>query len=115
MPLYEYQCQKCGKRFERIQKYSDPPPSACPSCGGAVDKLFSSPAFQFKGAGWYVTDYARKSDGGSEKVAAKGDTPESGSSTGAASADKSDKPDKPGNADKADNPDKKASTETKPS
>lgn len=60
MPLYEYECDSCGKRFERIQKFSDPPADTCPACGGPVHKLLSSPAIQFKGSGWYVTDYARK-------------------------------------------------------
>lgn len=59
MPLYEYQCEKCG-RFERIVKFSDPPLAACPTCNGAVQKLFSSPAIQFKGSGFYITDYAKK-------------------------------------------------------
>ena len=62
MPLYEYQCQSCGRRLERIQKFSDPPLDTCPHCGGRLEKLISSPAFQFKGSGWYVTDYARKPD-----------------------------------------------------
>lgn len=66
MPLYEYQCQKCGHRFERIQKFSDAPIAECPKCGGAVQKLVSSPAFQFKGTGWYVTDYARQGDKSTE-------------------------------------------------
>ena len=61
MPLYEYQCESCAHRFELIRKFSDPPLAACPSCGGPVKKLLSSPAFQFKGTGWYVTDYAKKS------------------------------------------------------
>ena len=60
MPLYEYKCEKCG-RFERIVKFSDPPLAACPTCGGEVQKLFSSPAIQFKGSGFYITDYAKKS------------------------------------------------------
>jgi len=60
MPLYEYQCEKCG-RFERIVKFSDPPLGACPTCGGTVQKLFSSPAIQFKGSGFYITDYPKKS------------------------------------------------------
>ena len=70
MPLYEYECDACGKRFERIQKFSDPPIEVCPNCGkGPVRKLVSSPAIQFKGSGWYVTDYAKKSsrDAGSSK------------------------------------------------
>jgi putative FmdB family regulatory protein len=65
MPLYEYQCKKCGHRFEKIRKFSDPPIKKCPECGGAVEQLISSPAVQFKGSGWYVTDYAKKSAGGS--------------------------------------------------
>jgi putative FmdB family regulatory protein len=63
MPLYEYQCKKCAHRFERIQKFSDKPVKKCPQCGGAVEQLISAPAVQFKGTGWYVTDYARKSSG----------------------------------------------------
>jgi putative FmdB family regulatory protein len=62
MPLYEYQCDKCAHRFEVIQKFSDAPIEVCPKCGGSVKKLLSSPAIQFKGSGWYITDYARKSD-----------------------------------------------------
>jgi putative FmdB family regulatory protein len=66
MPLYEYECEHCGKRFEQIQKFSDPPTEVCPKCGeGPVRKLMSSPAIQFKGSGWYITDYARK-DGGAK-------------------------------------------------
>jgi putative FmdB family regulatory protein len=65
MPLYEYQCQKCGHRFERIQRFSDPLVKKCPECNGKVEQLLSAPAVQFKGSGWYVTDYARKSRAGS--------------------------------------------------
>ena len=61
MPLYEYACTKCGHRFERLQKFSDAPPSACPKCGSAVSQMLSAPAIQFKGTGWYVTDYAKRS------------------------------------------------------
>jgi len=62
MPLYEYQCGACGQRFEVIQKFSDPPAEVCRKCGkGPVERLFSSPAIQFKGSGWYITDYAKKS------------------------------------------------------
>ena len=71
MPLYEYQCEACNHRFERIQKFSDPPVETCPTCGGAVRKLISSPAIQFKGSGWYITDYAKK-----------GETKESGKESG---------------------------------
>ncbi len=65
MPLYEYECEKCGHRFEKIRKFSDPPVKTCPRCKGTVKKLPSAPAIQFKGSGWYITDYARKSSPGS--------------------------------------------------
>ncbi len=64
MPLYEYQCKKCHHRFERIQKFSDPHVKKCPDCGGPVEQVVSAPAVQFKGSGWYVTDYAKKSSSG---------------------------------------------------
>ena len=71
MPLYEYQCKKCGHRFEKIQKFSDKPVKKCPQCGGPVEQTISAPAVQFKGSGWYVTDYAKKpqtaSDSGSKE------------------------------------------------
>jgi len=71
MPLYEFECEACEKRFERIQKFSDPNPETCPACGkGPVRKLPSSPAIQFKASGFYITDYAKKSTseaGGSSK------------------------------------------------
>lgn len=89
MPLYEYQCLTCGKKTELLQAMSDPPLAVCPECGGEVKKLISSPAFQFKGTGWYVTDYAgKKGTGASESGGsdAKSDKP-------AASSEKSgDKP-----------------------
>ena len=78
MPLYEYECDACGRRFERIQKFSDPPISVCPTCGGAVRKLFSSPAIQFKGSGFYITDYA-KSGSGSEGSKDKSSEPSTSS------------------------------------
>ena len=61
MPLYEYECKKCGHRFEKIQKFSDKMVKKCPECGGQVEQVISAPAVQFKGSGWYVTDYAKKS------------------------------------------------------
>ena len=61
MPLYEYACTQCGQHVEKIQKFSDPPLIKCEKCGGRLKKVLSSPAIQFKGSGWYVTDYARKS------------------------------------------------------
>jgi putative FmdB family regulatory protein len=78
MPLYEYQCDACGARFERIRKFSDPPLTTCPTCGAEqLQKLVSSPAFQFKGSGWYVTDYAKKSDDSSSSMASAKATAES--------------------------------------
>jgi putative FmdB family regulatory protein len=64
MPLYEYQCKKCSHRFERIQRFSDPLVKKCPKCGGKVEQVLSAPAVQFKGTGWYVTDYRSKGAGG---------------------------------------------------
>jgi putative FmdB family regulatory protein len=60
MPIYEYLCKKCHHRFEKIQKFSDPLVKKCPDCGGPVEQVLSAPAVQFKGSGWYVTDYAKK-------------------------------------------------------
>jgi len=74
MPLYEYQCEACNHRFERIQKFSDPPVEVCPACGGSVRKLISSPAIQFKGSGWYITDYAKKPAGDGTKSAASSES-----------------------------------------
>lgn len=66
MPLYEYRCRECGRRFERLQKVSAEPVRECPYCSGTVDRLLGVPALQFKGSGWYVTDYGsgngRKAD-----------------------------------------------------
>ena len=73
MPLYEYQCEACSHRFERIQKFSDPPADACPQCGGAVRKLISSPAIQFKGSGFYITDYGKSGAGAAESKSHKAD------------------------------------------
>ena len=68
MPLYEYRCKKCGHQFEKIQSFSAPEEKECPVCKGEVERLISAPAIQFKGAGWYVTDYAAK---GGSKTATK--------------------------------------------
>ena len=78
MPLYEYQCKKCGKVFEVMQKFSDAPLTNHEDCGGEVEKLLSAPAFHLKGSGWYVTDYAK---GGSAKEPGKESSPESKSET----------------------------------
>ena len=78
MPLYEFECEDCKTRFERIQKFTDPNPDVCPSCGkGQIRRMFSSPAIQFKGSGFYITDYAKKS------------TSEAGSKSGSAASESS--------------------------
>jgi putative FmdB family regulatory protein len=59
MPLYEYRCRSCGQTVEVIQKFSDDPINICQSCGGSLERLLSAPAIQFKGTGWYITDYSR--------------------------------------------------------
>jgi putative FmdB family regulatory protein len=66
MPLYEYECEACGGRFEVIQKFADAPIEACRTCPGKVHRLLSAPAIQFKGTGWYITDYARKGKSGGD-------------------------------------------------
>jgi putative FmdB family regulatory protein len=71
MPIYEYQCQSCRKRTELLQRMDDPPLAVCPECGGEMKKLMSAPAVQFKGSGWYVTDYAGKKGGGEGKAEGK--------------------------------------------
>lgn len=75
MPLYEYQCDACGHRFEVIQRFSDDPVTACPQCPGSVRRLLSSPAIRFKGSGFYITDYVRKGGEGSkaDTATAKGE------------------------------------------
>jgi putative FmdB family regulatory protein len=75
MPLYEYQCDACGQRFEVIQKFSDLPPEQCAKCGkGPVHRQLSSPAIQFKGSGWYITDYAQKGKSEGESSAGKSES-----------------------------------------
>lgn len=74
MPLYEYQCAQCGEREEIIQKFSDPPHTLCAKCGGEMKKLFSAPAIQFKGSGWYKTDYASKPASSETKSESKSET-----------------------------------------
>jgi putative FmdB family regulatory protein len=90
MPLYEYECESCAHRFEVIQKFSDAPISVCPKCGGPVQKLLSSPAIQFKGSGFYLTDYGRGTGSKSESANTKAGKAESGATSGGDSAAKSD-------------------------
>jgi putative FmdB family regulatory protein len=131
MPLYEYQCEACGHRFEKIQKFSDPLVDTCPVCSGAVRKLMSSPAIQFKGSGFYITDYPKKdqaggekSDGGSSEKTDKAAKPDTGAGkTGKTDkTDKADKPAAPAASDKgasskpaASSSDSGSSSSTKPS
>src|SRR5262245_47808192 len=93
MPLYEYQCLQCGRRTEILQRLDEAPLAACPHCGGEVKKLISSPAFQFKGSGWYVTDYAGKKAGAESK--SEDSKSEAKSETKAAEGAKTDKAKEP--------------------
>ena len=92
MPLYEYVCDACSQRFEKIQKFSDPAPDPCPHCGqGPVRRQLSSPAIQFKGSGFYITDYAKKGAAPADTPAqAKTDKPETKSDGAAAGATKTE-------------------------
>jgi len=76
MPNYEYLCKKCGHRFEQIRKFSDKQLRKCPECGGVIEQVISAPAVQFKGSGWYVTDYAKKGavSAGSSASSSEGDS-----------------------------------------
>jgi putative FmdB family regulatory protein len=97
VPLYEYQCKKCHSLTERIQKFSDPPMTVCPHCGGEVEQLISAPAVQFKGSGWYVTDYAKKSSSkgnpssgnGSASASSSDSKTDTSNSSGSSTAEKS--------------------------
>jgi putative FmdB family regulatory protein len=96
VPLYEYECEACGQRFEKIQKFSDEPLAVCAKCGkGPIKKLFSSPAIQFKGSGWYITDYANKGKGDAAAAGKPGsgstaDTPAKTDTTTTSDSTKSD-------------------------
>src|SRR3954447_24333167 len=79
MPIYEFRCKKCGDQIEVFQKFSDKSPTRCKKCGGRLEKMISQTAFQFKGEGWYVTDYGRKGSVG-EKVERDLASPEPSSS-----------------------------------
>jgi putative FmdB family regulatory protein len=121
MPLYEYECKKCHHRFERIVKFSDPPLKRCPDCGGQVEQTISAPAVQFKGSGWYVNDYAKKSGASGSSNGDSGSKSDSSSKEDASkqeasspdggakeSASKKEAQSKPEGSDK-----KKAGSETK--
>jgi len=79
MPNYEYLCTKCGHRFEQIRKFSDKPLRKCPECGGVIEQVISAPAVQFKGSGWYVTDYPKKGAGSGSSSASSSSEADSSS------------------------------------
>ena len=100
MPLYEYECTKCHHRFEKIQKFSDPHMKKCPDCSGRVELVISAPAVQFKGSGFYITDYPNKSSKGSASAGSSSDSESSTKDSAAkesksASSDSSKKESKP--------------------
>src|SRR5277367_799935 len=97
LPIYEYKCEGCGETFEVIQKFADEPVTVHEKCGGHVHRLMSAPSFQFKGSGWYVTDYAK----GGSSPAAKGESGKSESSKGEGKSDSSDKSESSGKSDTA--------------
>lgn len=77
MPLYPYRCTQCGYRFEKIQSFNSEPETKCPQCGGALERQLTAPGLQFKGAGWYVNDYASKGTSSKQAGAADSKPPES--------------------------------------
>jgi len=113
MPLYEYQCESCGRRFERIQKFSDPLVETCPTCGGKVHKLLSSPAFHLKGTGWYATDYPHKGKG--ESPDADKGNPASGAAAGDADTSSNASKDSRDSKDSKDSRDSRDSKDSKDS
>jgi putative FmdB family regulatory protein len=94
VPMYEYECTKCGHRFEKIQKYSDPHIKTCPKCKGKVVRLLSAPAIQFKGTGWYITDYARKGQSGGDEKPSKSSEGKSSKEDSSSKENSSSKEDK---------------------
>jgi putative FmdB family regulatory protein len=91
MPLYDYRCHKCGETFEVKQKFSDEPLTVHEGCGGELERLISAPALQFKGSGWYITDYARKSHSSGKSDSSTPSSPsKSASETGKSDSTKSE-------------------------
>lgn len=103
MPLYEYECESCGVRFEVIQKFADGPIATCKACGGKVQRLLSAPAIQFKGSGWYITDYARKGSGGEKSTSSP-----AGAAASKAGETNGSSPSKPATADATPSSEKKS-------
>jgi putative FmdB family regulatory protein len=104
MPIYEYQCQKCGP-FETTQRITDKPLRKCPTCKGKVKKLISNTSFQLKGTGWYVTDYARKGQNGADSKGENGSKSSSESKTESKTESKPESA-KSGNGSKSSTPSK---------
>jgi putative FmdB family regulatory protein len=109
LPLYEYECPKCGT-FELVRKFSDAPLESCPTCARPVEKLASAPAIQFKGTGWYITDYARKSSGVEGGKEAKDKAKDK-----AEAKESSKEPSSQGSSSSASSESKSSTSETKPS
>jgi putative FmdB family regulatory protein len=107
MPLYEYECDACGHRFEKIQKFSDALEDTCPKCGGRVHKLMSSPAIKFKGSGFYINDYAKPD----HVSAAKADTGKAADGKGGKNSDNREKSEK---GEKGENGAKAGKGDTEP-
>lgn len=104
MPIYEFECRKCKAHLEVFQKINDKPPVKCRNCGGRLERLHSAPAIQFKGSGWYVTDYA-----GKDKKAAEKAEKDMAPSTASSDDKKADKPEKADKKTKDSSPVKKTS------
>jgi putative FmdB family regulatory protein len=111
MPLYEYLCKKCGHRFEEIKKFSDKQPTKCPKCGGVIEQVISAPAVQFKGSGWYVTDYAKKGSS-SSGTSSSSNSSDSESGLKESKDSKESKETKDGKESKENKKDDKPKTET---
>ena len=107
MPNYEYLCQKCGHRFEEIRKFSDKHPKKCPRCGGVLELVISAPAVQFKGSGWYVTDYAKKGAASASSSSSSSDSDSSAKETKESKDAKETKDSKKEDKPKSDSPPKK--------
>jgi putative FmdB family regulatory protein len=113
MPLYEYHCSSCGRTTEALQSFSDDPLTVCEACGGELKKLLSSPAFQFKGSGWYVSDYGKGSTPGTEKP--KEGAAEGGKAEGGGSDSKTSEKSGEGSSDRSSEKSSDKGSDAKPS
>jgi putative FmdB family regulatory protein len=108
LPLYEYACLKCKRHTDKIENLNGPHLKKCPHCGGKVESVITAPAIQFKGSGWYVTDYGRKTTGGDSGKADKGEKSEKSENP-----EKSEKSEKSERSEKAEKSDSKSSSSSK--